>query len=62
MSSLFGGGAEEPPKPVDPNKAAKEAADAARRKRLGAQGYRSTILTSEFMPQDSPTLKQYLGE
>lgn len=60
--NLFGGS--EPKKvaaPLASDKAVQEAAAEAARKRLSAKGFRSTILSRDFLPADAPVLKTTLG-
>lgn len=63
MSFLFGG--TEPPKvkpaPAVADKAVQEAAAEAARRRQKARGFRSTILSKDFLGPDAPALKQQLG-
>lgn len=49
------------PAPAASDKAVQEAAAEAARKRARARGFRSTILSKDFLAPDAPVLKQQLG-
>ncbi len=49
------------PSPKRSDKAVQQAAAEAARKRRNATGFRSTILSKQFLSADSPALKTQLG-
>lgn len=61
--NLFGGSEPKkaPPPPVKEDKAVQEAAAEAARRRQRAKGFRSTILSKDFLPEGAAALKQTLG-